>query len=60
MSETRTAIELVDAEGKSHLLAREELDIVAPSTLSLMPAGLEAELGEQGLADLLDFLARQH
>jgi putative membrane-bound dehydrogenase-like protein len=60
VSETRTAIELVDANGESHLLARDELDLIAPSALSLMPAGLEAELGEQGLADLLAFLARQH
>lgn len=60
MSETRTAIELIDANGESHLLAREELAQVAPSPLSLMPAGLEADLGEQGLADLLVFLSKQH
>ncbi|QDV06039.1 Trehalose utilization [Planctomycetes bacterium Poly30] len=60
VSETRTSIELVDANGESHLLERSEVAAIVPSKLSLMPAGLEADLGEQGMADLLAFLARQH
>ena len=60
VSETRTSIELVDASGESHLLAREDLAQIVASPLSLMPAGLELDLGEQGLADLLLFLSKQH
>ena len=55
-----SSIELVDANGESHLLERAELDAIVPSALSLMPAGLEADLGEEGLVNLLAFLARQH
>ncbi len=60
VSETRTSIELVDASGEGHLLAREDLAQIVASPLSLMPAGLEVDLGEQGLADLLLFLSKQH
>ncbi|MFT6111212.1 MAG: putative heme-binding domain-containing protein, partial [Planctomycetota bacterium] len=60
VSETRTSIELVDAGGESHLLERSEVEAIVPSKLSLMPAGLEADLGEQGMADLLAFLIKQH
>ena len=60
VSETSTAIELLDSNGAGHLLERTELDALAASSLSIMPAGIEAEIDEQGFADLLAFLARQH
>ena len=54
--ESKTAIELVDAEGKRHVIQRDEIDEFIPSTNSLMPVGFEKQLPPQSLADLLAFL----
>ena len=54
--ESKTAIELVDAEGKRHVIQRDEIDEFVPSTNSLMPVGFEKQLPPQSLADLLAFL----
>jgi uncharacterized protein len=55
-AESKTAIELVDAEGKRHAIQRSEIDDFTPSTNSLMPVGFEKQIPPQGLADLLAFL----
>ena len=55
-SETKTAVELVDAEGKSHPVLREEIEALAASKKSLMPEGFEKQIPPEGLADLLAFL----
>jgi putative heme-binding domain-containing protein len=55
-AESKTAIELVDAEGKRHAIQRSEIDEFTPSTNSLMPVGFEKQIPPQGLADLLAFL----
>ncbi len=54
--ESKTAIELVDAEGKQHVIQRDEIDEFVPSTNSLMPVGFEKQIPPTGLADLLAFL----
>ncbi|MFM7205805.1 MAG: PVC-type heme-binding CxxCH protein, partial [Planctomycetaceae bacterium] len=54
--ESKTAVELVDAEGKRHVIQREEIDEFVPSTNSLMPVGFEKQIPAQGFADLLAFL----
>ena len=54
--ESKTSIELVDAEGKRHVVQRDEIDEFVPSTNSLMPVGFEKQIQPQGLADLLAFL----
>ncbi len=54
--ESKTAVELVDAEGKRHVIQREEIDEFVPSTNSLMPVGFEKQIQPQGLANLLAFL----
>ena len=54
--ESKTAVELVDAEGKRHVVQRDEIDEFVPSTNSLMPVGFEKQIQPQGLADLLAFL----
>ncbi len=54
--ESKTSIELVDAEGKRHVVQRDEIDDFVPSTNSLMPVGFEKQIQPQGLADLLAFL----
>lgn len=59
MGETRTALELLDSSAKSHVLPRDEIESIAASPLSLMPAGFES-LGVQALADVLALLRGQH
>jgi len=58
-SESRTAVEILDAEGKSTRVPREEIDEFAASKRSLMPEGFEKQLGPEGMADLLAFLTRR-
>src|SRR5262249_4347900 len=40
-SETKTAVELIDAEAKKHVLLREDIDTITASQQSLMPEGFE-------------------
>ena len=58
-AESRTAVELTDAEGKSHRVLREEIEEFAASKRSLMPEGFEKQLGADGMADLLAFLTKR-
>ena len=58
-SETKTSIDLLDAEGKKQTLLREDIEDLASSKKSLMPEGFEKTVPAQGLADLLQFLAQK-
>jgi putative heme-binding domain-containing protein len=58
-AESRTAVEIVDAEGKRHAIQRDEIDEFLPSPNSLMPVGLEKQIGPRGFADLLAFLTQR-
>jgi putative membrane-bound dehydrogenase-like protein len=55
-SESKTAIEIVDAEGKRVAIQRDEIDMFQPSQNSLMPVGFEKQIKPEGFADLLAFL----
>ena len=55
-SETRTSVELIDAEAKKHVLQRADIEELAVSTKSLMPEGFEKQLSPKQLTDLLEFL----
>jgi hypothetical protein len=55
LAETRTSLELVDAQAAAHVLERAELATITPASVSLMPSGFES-LGEQALADLFALL----
>ena len=55
-AESKTAIEIVDAEGKRHPIQRDAIDEFAASPNSLMPVGFEKQIQPQGFADLLTFL----
>jgi putative heme-binding domain-containing protein len=57
-SETKTSVELVDAEGKAQTILRDEIDEIAATKKSLMPEGFEKQVPPEGLADLLSFLTR--
>ena len=58
LGETRTTLELIDAQARTTTLEKEEVEVLSPSPVSLMPSGFES-LGEQGLADLFAFLRSQ-
>jgi putative membrane-bound dehydrogenase-like protein len=55
-SESKTAIELFDAEGKKQTVLRSDIDELQASAKSLMPDGFEKQLSRKELADLLEFL----
>ncbi|MGE3408925.1 MAG: PVC-type heme-binding CxxCH protein [Pirellulales bacterium] len=58
-SETKTTIELFDAEGKKHALLREEIDELVASPKSLMPEGFEKQVTAADIANLLEFLTQR-
>ena len=55
-SETRTSIELVDAEAKRHMIQRDEIDELIASRKSVMPEGFEKQATDDELVNLLEFL----
>jgi putative membrane-bound dehydrogenase-like protein len=58
-SESKTAIELVDAEAKHHTVLREDIDELQATTKSLMPEGFEKQLSADDLVNLLEFLTHR-
>jgi putative membrane-bound dehydrogenase-like protein len=58
-AESKTAIEIVDAEGKRVAIQRDAIDEFAASPNSLMPVGFEKQIKPEGFADLLAFLTRR-
>jgi len=58
-SESKTAIEIYDAEGKKHIVQRDNLSELIATTKSLMPDGFEKLLKENELLDLLEFLTQR-
>jgi putative heme-binding domain-containing protein len=55
-SESKTAIELIDAEAKKHAIQRDNIEELAASQNSLMPDGFEKLLSHDDLVNLLEFL----
>ncbi|HKI19170.1 MAG TPA: c-type cytochrome, partial [Isosphaeraceae bacterium] len=58
-SETKTTIELLDAEAKRHVVVREDIDQMTASKKSLMPEGFEKQVSSRDINDLLAFLTQQ-
>ena len=58
-SETKNAVELLDAEGKTTNVLRDDIEAFVASKKSLMPEGFEKQLGSEGMADLLAFLTQR-
>jgi putative heme-binding domain-containing protein len=54
-AETRTAIEIIDAEAKRHVVLRENIEELKGSKLSVMPEGFE-KLTPAEIINLLEFL----
>lgn len=58
-SESKTSIELYDAEGKKHAIQRDDVDELLASTKSLMPDGFEKQVSPDELVNLLEFLTQR-
>jgi hypothetical protein len=57
--ETKTAVEVVDGEGKRHPLTRDAIETLAETDKSLMPEGFEKQINPTELTDLLEFLTQK-
>jgi len=55
-AETATSITLTRAEGKSDTVLRANIDLLESTGLSIMPEGLEKQIGKQDMADLIEYL----
>ncbi|HEY7429020.1 MAG TPA: PVC-type heme-binding CxxCH protein [Gemmataceae bacterium] len=58
-SETKTAVEVLDAQGKRHTILREDIEELQASKKSLMPEGFEKQLSKDDLVNLLEFLTHK-
>jgi putative heme-binding domain-containing protein len=58
-SETKTSVELIDAQAKKIMLLRENIDELRASSKSLMPEGFEKQMSEMELTNLLEFLTQR-
>ena len=58
-SETKTAIELYDAQAKKHVILREDIDQIVATPKSLMPDGFEKQVSPDELVNLLEFLTQR-
>src|SRR5262249_28312754 len=54
--ESANAISLKRAQGATDVIARDQIDAISASGISLMPEGLEKELSQQDLANLIAFV----
>jgi putative membrane-bound dehydrogenase-like protein len=55
-SESKTAVEMIDAQAQKHVVLRENIDTLVGSTKSLMPDGFEKTLTQEEIVNLLQFL----
>ncbi|HXD87379.1 MAG TPA: PVC-type heme-binding CxxCH protein [Urbifossiella sp.] len=58
-SESKTAIEVVDAEAKKFPLSRDDIESLKETDKSLMPEGFEKQVKPQEFVDLLEFLTQK-
>jgi putative membrane-bound dehydrogenase-like protein len=58
-SESVTAIELFDVEGKKQTILRSDIDALLETNKSLMPDGFEKQVSRKELTDLLEFLTQR-
>src|SRR5207248_30272 len=55
-AETSTAVTLKMQEGKSETLRRDEIEDLHNNGISFMPEGLEKDIPQQDMADLISFI----
>jgi putative heme-binding domain-containing protein len=58
-SETKTSVEIIDAEAKKHVILREDIEQLTASNKSLMPEGFEKQMKPEEFLSLLEFLAQR-
>jgi hypothetical protein len=58
-SETKTSIELYDAQAKKHVILREDIESIVATSKSLMPDGFEKQVTGDELTNLLEFLTQR-
>jgi putative heme-binding domain-containing protein len=58
-SESKTTIELFDAEGKKQTILRQDIDELLATNKSLMPDGFEKQVSRKDLTNLLEFLTQR-
>ncbi len=56
VSESADAIEIQQASGEKVLLRQSDIEQISPSTVSIMPAGLDETLSETELLDVVKYL----
>jgi putative heme-binding domain-containing protein len=54
--ETDDVLHIQQAEGKPQVIARADIESVVPTTISIMPQGLDKPISKQDLADLVAYL----
>ncbi|HEY7119253.1 MAG TPA: PVC-type heme-binding CxxCH protein [Tepidisphaeraceae bacterium] len=59
-TETQTTVEMLDATGERHVIARKDIQSMNASTLSVMPVGLIDPLKPADVASLMEFLKTGH
>ncbi|QVL32651.1 ThuA domain-containing protein [Telmatocola sphagniphila] len=58
-SETKTSVELIDAQAKKQTILREDIEEITTSNKSLMPEGFEKQMNADEFANLLEFLTEK-
>ena len=58
-SESKTAVEIVDADGKRYPLSRDDIASLKETDKSLMPEGFEKVMKPEELGDLLEFITQK-
>ncbi|MBX9678562.1 MAG: ThuA domain-containing protein [Gemmataceae bacterium] len=58
-SETKTSLELIDAQAKKHVIQRADVEQIIATTKSLMPEGFEKQMKPEEVGDLLEFLTQR-
>ena len=56
-SESKTSIEIINAQGKKEVILRDDIEELIASQKSLMPEGFEGQISRTEMRDLLEFLA---
>jgi putative membrane-bound dehydrogenase-like protein len=58
-SETKTSLELIDAQAKKHVIQRADVESITATNKSLMPEGFEKQMKPEEVGDLLEFLTQR-
>lgn len=58
-AESKTSIEIVDTEGKTTAIQRDDIDQLVVTNKSLMPEGFEKQMSETEFTNLIEFLTQK-